>query len=130
MHERLAALLVALAGLLVSRLCLLAILPVLMTGLGWRGDFLPVIVTVVGVQALASGSPTPGGSGAVEVAMTAALSGLATAPVAGAAALLWRGITFYFDLLAGWVLLARYVAKAPPAGRAASGTAPPVEGPV
>lgn len=126
-HKRPRALLAALAGLLVSRLSLLAILPVLMTGLGWRGDFLPVIVTVVGVQALASGSPTPGGSGAVEVAMTAALSGLAPASIAGAAALLWRGITFYFDLLVGWALFARYLAKAAPRRQGATSTAPPVE---
>jgi uncharacterized membrane protein YbhN (UPF0104 family) len=30
---------------------------------------------------------------------------------AGAAALLWRGITFYVDLLVGWVLFWRYLAR-------------------
>jgi uncharacterized protein (TIRG00374 family) len=103
-RERPGALAVALGGLLVSRACLLAILPVLLLGLGWRGDVVPVLLTVLGVWAVASASPTPGGSGAVEATMTAALSRLAPIGTAGAAALLWRGITFYFDLVIGWML--------------------------
>lgn len=110
-RDRPGALAVALAGLLVSRACLLAILPVVLVGLGWRGDPLPVLVTVLGVWALASASPTPGGSGTVEAAMTAALSRIVPLETAGAAALLWRGVTFYFDLLISWVLFSRYLAK-------------------
>ncbi|MDO8914668.1 MAG: lysylphosphatidylglycerol synthase transmembrane domain-containing protein, partial [Coriobacteriia bacterium] len=109
-RERPGALAVALAGMLVSRACLLAILPVVLAGLGWRGDPVPILVTVLGVWALASASPTPGGSGAVEAAMTAVLSRLVPLETAGAAALLWRGTTFYFDLLVGWVLFSRYLA--------------------
>lgn len=112
-RERPGALAVALAGLLISRACLLAILPVVLAGLGWRGDPVPVLVTVLGVWALASASPTPGGSGTVEAAMTAALSRLVPLETAGAAALLWRGVTFYFDLLVGWALFSRYLARRP-----------------
>lgn len=111
--KRPAALLAALAGLVVSRACLLAILPIYLVGLGWRGDLLPVLVTVVAVWALASGSPTPGGSGTVEAAMAAALSAQAPVRIAGAAALLWRGTTFYVDLFVGWVIFARYLTADP-----------------
>jgi len=110
-RERPGALGMALLGLLVSRACLLAILPVLLVGLGWSGDVAPVLLTVVGVWAVASASPTPGGSGAVEATMTAALSRLVPLGTAGAAALLWRGITFYFDLLAGWALFSWLLAR-------------------
>ena len=44
--------------------------------------------------------------------MAAALSFSAPAQVAGTVALLWRGVTFYFDLLAGWLLFTRYLARA------------------
>ena len=119
-RERPGALAVALLGLLVSRACLLSMLPVLLLGLGWRGDVVPVVLTVVGVWAVASASPTPGGSGAVEATMTAALSRIVPLETAGAAALLWRGMTFYFDLLLGWAffswLLAAKRAPAPDAG--------------
>jgi len=111
-RERPRALAVALAGLLVSRACLLAILPVLLAGLGWRGDVAPVLLTVIAVWAVASASPTPGGSGAVEAAMTLALSRLTPLETAGAAALLWRGLTFYFDMVAGWLLFSWLLARA------------------
>jgi uncharacterized protein (TIRG00374 family) len=111
-RERPGSLALAMLGLLVSRACLLAILPVTLMGLGWRGEVLPVLATVVGVWVLASASPTPGGSGAVETALTVALSTFAPLAVAGAAALLWRGVTFYMDLIAGWVLFTRYLAGA------------------
>ncbi len=109
--ERPGALAVAVLGLAVSRACLLAVMPVLLAGLGWHGDVLPVLATLLGVWVLASASPTPGGSGAVEAGMTAALSQFAPLAVAGAAALLWRGMTFYFDLLVGWALFSRYLAR-------------------
>jgi uncharacterized protein (TIRG00374 family) len=109
-RDRPLAVAAAFAGLAVSRACLLCILPVIMSGLGWRGEVLPVLATVVGVWALASGSPTPGGSGAVDAAMAAALSAFTLPATAGAAALVWRGVTFYFDLFVGWVLFSGYLA--------------------
>jgi uncharacterized protein (TIRG00374 family) len=112
-RERPGAFAVAVAGLALSRACLLAILPVIMVGLGWRGALLPVHATVVGVWALASASPTQGGSGTVEAAMTAALSRIVPLPIAGAAALLWRGTTFYLELVVGWALFSRYVVYTP-----------------
>ncbi|HEX9092379.1 MAG TPA: flippase-like domain-containing protein, partial [Coriobacteriia bacterium] len=110
-RERPAALGAAVAGLLVSRACLVAIVPVIMAGLGWTGDPVPVMLSVVGVWALASASPTPGGTGAADAAMAAVLSAFAPVTVAGAAALLWRGVTFYFELFVGWVLFSRYLGR-------------------
>lgn len=107
------ALLIAILGLVFSRVCLLAILPVLMSGLGWSGDVVSTVLMVVGVWALASGSPTPGGSGAVEAGLTAVLSTQAPVSIAGAAALLWRGSTFYVDLFVGWFFFAGYMTDRP-----------------
>ena len=116
------ALVLALLGVLLSRAFLLAILPVLLYGLGYRGAVLPLVLTIVAVWAVASGSPTPGGTGAVEVALAAVLSTFAPAAIAGAAALLWRGITFYFDLVVGWAMFARIATRTagpPPQPRSA-----------
>lgn len=110
-RDRPLALAAALGGILVSRACLLAILPVLMFGLGYRGAVVPLVLTIVGVWALASGSPTPGGTGVVEVGLTGVLAAFVPLRAAGAAALLWRGITFYFDLLVGWALFARVLGR-------------------
>lgn len=110
MRHRPGALALSFAGLFTSRMCLVLALPVVMYGLGWRGDILPLMATAVGAMALAVASPTPGGSGAVEAALTTLLATQTTAPTAAAAALLWRGITYYTELLAGWLALSRYLA--------------------
>lgn len=110
MRERPGALAISFAGLFLSRICLVVALPVVLYGLGWRGDVVPLLATAVGAMALAVASPTPGGSGAVEAALTALLATQTTAPMAAAAALLWRGITYYTELVAGWVAFSRYIA--------------------
>jgi uncharacterized protein (TIRG00374 family) len=109
MRERPGALAVSFTGLFLSRMCLVIALPVILYGLGWRGDVLPLLAIAVGAMALAVASPTPGGSGAVEAALTALLATQTTAPVAAAAALLWRGITYYAELVAGWLVFSRYI---------------------
>ena len=110
-RERPGALALAVAGLAFSRACLLAILPVIVAGLGWRGDWAIVVGIVLAVQALSSASPTPGGSGTTEAALTAALARVAPAAAAGTAALLWRGITFYLGLVVGWAFFTRRLAR-------------------
>lgn len=112
-HERPSHLALSFFGLFVSRVCLVVCLPVIMYGLGWRGDLMPMLATAVGAMALAIVSPTPGGSGAVEVATVALLSTQAPAQMAGAATLLWRGTTYYTEVIAGWLLFTRYLAKRP-----------------
>ncbi len=100
-------------GLFMSRLCLVVCLPVIMYGLGWRGAVLPLMATAVGAMALAIISPTPGGSGAVEAATAALLATQAPAAIAGAATLLWRGVTYYTEVFAGWLVFTRYLAMKP-----------------
>lgn len=116
MRERPGSLALSFAGLFVSRILIVATLPVIMYGLGWRGDMLPLAAIAVGAMALAVASPTPGGSGAVEAALTALLATQTLAATAAAAALLWRGITYYTELLASWIAFSRYLAGRPRRG--------------
>ena len=119
-RERPAVLALSFAALAFSRGCLAAVLLVVMYGLGWRGDAVAVIAVAVAAMVLTIAAPTPGGSGAVEAAMAALLATLTTAPIAGAAALLWRAVTFYGEMLVGWFVFSRYVAQ-PVAPHAAGG---------
>jgi uncharacterized protein (TIRG00374 family) len=110
MRERPAALVVSWLGLTFSRACQLAVLPVVMYGLGYRGDIVPLLATAVGAMVIAVASPTPGGSGTVEAGMTALLSTVAPVPTAAASAILWRGITYYSELFVGWAAFSSYLA--------------------
>src|SRR5574340_1198062 len=83
-HQKPARVALSFLGLSLSRACLIACLPVIMYGLGWRGQLLPMLATAVGAMALAIVSPTPGGSGAVEAATAALLTTQAPAAIAGA----------------------------------------------
>jgi uncharacterized protein (TIRG00374 family) len=112
-RERPAALALSFFGLFMSRICLVVTMPVIMYGLGWRGDIVPLLATAVGAMSLSIASPTPGGSGAVEVATTALLATQAPVAIAGAATLLWRGITYYTEVLAGWIAFSRYLTMKP-----------------
>jgi uncharacterized protein (TIRG00374 family) len=110
-RERPGALALSFAGLFASRVLLMFALPIVMYGLGWRGDVAPLLASAVGAMALTIASPTPGGSGAVEAALTALLATQTAGPMAAAAALLWRGITYYTELLAGYAAFSHYLAK-------------------
>lgn len=112
MRERPGSLALSFVGLFASRMALVAILPVIMYGLGWNGPLLPLLATAVGALALGIVSPTPGGSGAVEAALAALLATQTDAPTAAAAALLWRGTTYYAEVLAGWAAFSSYIAGA------------------
>jgi glycosyltransferase 2 family protein len=96
-----------------SRACLIVCLPVVMYGLGSRGPVLPMLATGVGAMALAVVSPTPGGSGAVEGGTAVLLVTQAPLALAGAATLLWRGVTYYSEMLVGWLVFTRYLARRP-----------------
>jgi len=98
-------------GLAGSRACLILCLPVIMYGLGWRGHLLPLLATATGALALAIISPTPGGSGAVEAATAALLATQGPVALAGAATLLYRGVTYYAELLAGWAAFTHYLTR-------------------
>ena len=98
-----------------SRGCLILCLPVVMYGLGSRGPTLPMLATGVGAMALAVISPTPGGSGAVEGGTAVLLVAQAPIALAGATTLLWRGVTYYSELLLGWFVFTRYLTTRPKA---------------
>lgn len=108
-RHRPGAVVLSFAGLFASRVCLVLALPVIMWGLGWRGDIWPMLGTAVAGMALSIGSPTPGGSGAVEAATTALLATQVALPVAAGGALLWRGVTYYSEVLVGWAVFSRYL---------------------
>lgn len=112
-HERPSHIALSFLGLFVSRVCLVACLPVIMYGLGWRGSLLPLMATAIVAMALAVVSPTPGGSGAVEAATAALLAAQAPAAIAGATTILWRGVTYYTEVIAGWLVFTRYLARKP-----------------
>jgi uncharacterized protein (TIRG00374 family) len=121
--------LLSFVGLFSSRICIMLCLPVIVYGLapsyGWHGDLLPLLATAIGAMALAIVSPTPGGSGAVEVATTALLATQMPSGMAGAAALLWRGATYYTELIAGWIAFTRYIAMKPRGAKEAGGAEAP-----
>ncbi|WP_395105705.1 flippase-like domain-containing protein [Actinomadura sp. SCN-SB] len=66
-----------------------------------------IVVVFLTANALGSAAPTPGGLGAVETALTVALtiSGL-TAEAATSAVLLYRLLTFWLPVLPGWAAFA------------------------
>jgi glycosyltransferase 2 family protein len=110
-RERPAMLALSFACVFASRACLVACLPVVMYGLGSRGPVLPMLATGVAAMALAVVSPTPGGSGAVEGGTAVLLVTQAPTAVAGATTPLWRGVYYYAELLVGWFVFTRYLAK-------------------
>ena len=56
--------------------------------------------------ALAAASPTPGGVGAIEAALTAGLTGIGvSAGAAVAAVILYRLATYWLPVLPGWLSL-------------------------
>jgi uncharacterized protein (TIRG00374 family) len=95
-------------------MCIMMCLPIVLAGLGWRGDILPIMAIAIGAGALAIVSPTPGGSGAVEAA-TATLLATQVSSVAmvGAATLVWRSVDYYMEISVGWFMFTRYLAMKP-----------------
>ena len=112
-HEKPAALAISFISLFLSRICLVVTMPVIMYGLGWRGALVPLLATAVGAMSLSIASPTPGGSGAVEAATSALLATQSPIAIAGATTLLWRGITYYTEVFAGWLIFSRYLTMRP-----------------
>jgi len=109
MRERPSQLVLSFLGLFVSRAFIMLCLPIVMYGLGYRGNLLPIMAIAIGAGALAIVSPTPGGSGAVEAATAALLATQAPAHLAGAATLVWRSVDYYAEISVGWFAFTRYL---------------------
>ena len=74
---------------------------------GSHAQFFPLAVVYLTGSALGSIVPTPGGVGAVELALSGGLSTIAHVPLANAtsAVLLFRLLTFWLPMPVGWVAL-------------------------
>jgi uncharacterized protein (TIRG00374 family) len=93
--------------------CELSVIWVVLTGFGFDASFPAVYLAGIVVVMVASVPALPGGTGVVEVAALALLSPLAPGLTA-AFLLVWRGMTYYMDLLLGGIV-AGIVAKSRPA---------------
>jgi uncharacterized membrane protein YbhN (UPF0104 family) len=96
----------AISGALLLNGCYIAALWFAVRAFGGELGFAPVAVVYLAGAAVASVAPTPGGLGAVEIALS---TGLASAGMPSAAAvsavLLFRLATFWLPVPAGWVAL-------------------------
>ncbi|MGB0651889.1 MAG: flippase-like domain-containing protein [Thermoplasmatota archaeon] len=82
-----------------------SILWVLLDAFGYKVPLLPVLAAGVLITMLAAVPLSPGGSGVAEVSALALLSGLAPG-LTPAFVLVWRGLTYYYDLVVGGLVTA------------------------
>ena len=90
---------------------LFSVLPLVLLGLGWEGSFSTLIFRMFLLFCLVPASPTPGGSGAVEVGFTMLLFSVVPAHLIGLVVLVWRALTYYFTLLAGGFVVAKLFSR-------------------
>lgn len=90
-----------------SWFALFSVLPLVLLGLGWEGSFSTLIFRMFLLFCLAPASPTPGGSGAVELGFTMLLLSIVPAHLIGLVVLVWRALTYYFTLIAGSLVVAK-----------------------
>ncbi len=85
----------------------IACLQVSVLAVGAHAPFFAVAVVFLTGQAIGSVVPTPGGLGAIEIALSGALTTIAHVPVAFAvsAVFLFRLLTFYLPIPIGWVAM-------------------------
>lgn len=90
---------------------LFSVLPLVLLGLGWEGSFTTLIFRMFLLFCLVPASPTPGGSGAVEVGFTMLLVSIVPAHLIGLVVLVWRALTYYFTLVAGSLVIAKLLSR-------------------
>jgi glycosyltransferase 2 family protein len=96
---------------IVAWLALFSVLPLVLYGFGVKENLAQLIYRLFILFCLAPVSPTPGGSGIVEVGFTTLLSDLVPRHIIGLVILLWRAITYYLTLVVGGIILLRFVAS-------------------
>ncbi len=94
-----------------SWVAVLAIVPILLIGLGWRGNFYSLIFREFILYCLVPFSPTPGGSGTAELGLAAILYSLVPKHILGVSIIMWRFITYYLTLIVGGLLFFTAVSK-------------------
>jgi glycosyltransferase 2 family protein len=94
-------------GALMVTLGYILCLQVSVLAVGAHAAFFAVGVVFLTGQAIGSVVPTPGGLGAIEIALSGFLTTIAHVPVAFAlsAVLLFRLLTFYLPIPVGWVAM-------------------------
>ncbi|MBI4734365.1 MAG: flippase-like domain-containing protein [Rubrobacteridae bacterium] len=97
----------------IAWLALFSVLPLVLYGFGVKDNFAQLIFRLFILFCLAPVSPTPGGSGVVEVGFTTLLSDLVPHHIIGLVILLWRAITYYLTLIVGGLFLLRFVVSTP-----------------
>ncbi|MCW2495865.1 lysylphosphatidylglycerol synthase transmembrane domain-containing protein [Jatrophihabitans sp.] len=96
----------AVSGALLLNGCYIAALWFAVRAFGGGIDIAPVAVVYLAGAAVASVAPTPGGLGAVEIALSTGLAGAGMpSATAVSAVLLFRIATFWLPVPAGWVAL-------------------------
>jgi hypothetical protein len=93
---------------------LFSVLPLVLLGLGWEGSFSTLIFRMFLLFCLVPASPTPGGSGAVELGFTVLLFNVVPAHLIGLVVLVWRALTYYFTLIAGSLVVAKLFTRMSP----------------
>jgi uncharacterized protein (TIRG00374 family) len=94
-------------GALLVTFCYVLCLQVSVLAVGAHAAFAAVAVVFLTGQAIGSVVPTPGGLGAIEIALSGALTTIAHVPVAFAlsAVLLFRLLTFWLPIPLGWAAM-------------------------
>lgn len=108
------ALIVALVCEMITWVALFSVLPFVLLGLGWEGSFLVLVFRMFLIFSLIPASPTPGGSGVVELGFTGLLHDLVPLHIIGLVVLIWRALTYYLTLLIGGVIALRFFTRSVP----------------
>ncbi|MHB8842080.1 MAG: lysylphosphatidylglycerol synthase transmembrane domain-containing protein [Candidatus Aquicultor sp.] len=90
---------------------LFSVLPLVLFGFGVSGNLGQLVFRIFLLFAVAPVSPTPGGSGVVEAALTGILQGLVPSEIIGLIVLVWRFLTYYLTLLIGAAFVLRFISK-------------------
>jgi uncharacterized protein (TIRG00374 family) len=98
------------ASEVVAWVALFSVLPLVLFGFSVRENFAQLIFRLFILFSLTPVSPTPGGSGVVEIGFTTLLSDLIPHHIVGLVILLWRAITYYLTLGVGGLALLRFLA--------------------
>ncbi|HZD60375.1 MAG TPA: lysylphosphatidylglycerol synthase transmembrane domain-containing protein [Anaerolineae bacterium] len=105
------ALAIVLACEVAAWVALFSVLPLVLFGLGWKGSFATLVFRMFLVFCLIPASPTPGGSGVVELGFSGLLYGAVPSHTIGIVVLIWRALTYYLTLLTGSIIAIRFFAR-------------------
>lgn len=92
-------------------LSLFAVLPLILFGFGVTGDIAQLLFRIFLLFSLVPASPTPGGSGVIELAFAVLLIDLVPRHILGLVVLIWRALTYYLTILVGGAIALRIITK-------------------